>query len=120
MADHHDGPPVKPRQSTHNRVVIGEISIPRQRRVLREQRLDVVFAMGTIRVTRDLAFAPRGQVAVEAHQQIGRLFIKRLCLGLDVHVLVRTGQRAQFGSFAFNLGQRPFKIEVVGHVGRLQ
>jgi hypothetical protein len=61
--------------------------------------------------------APRGQVAVKADQQISGLLSS--AFASDSTFLVRTCQRAQFGSFAFNLGQRPFKIEVVGHVGRL-
>ena len=115
MADHHDGPPVQPREPAHDRVIVGEIAVPGQRRVFAEQRLDVVAAMRPVGVTRDLAFTPGRQVLVEVAQQSVGLLVQRAGLFLDIHALARAGHRAQLFGLAFDFGQRLFEVEVIGH-----
>jgi hypothetical protein len=117
VADYHDGLVVETGEATHDRVVIGEVAVACQRCVFGEQRVDVIFAVRTFRMTRDLAFAPGGQLFVEILEQFLGLAVQGLGLVRDVHFLVLTRHCTQFFGFAFNFGQRFFEVEVVGHKG---
>jgi hypothetical protein len=58
VADDHDRRVVETGKATHHGQIIRKIAIPGQWCVFGEQRLDIVFAMWPVRVTRDLTFAP--------------------------------------------------------------
>ncbi len=65
MADDHDRTVIQPCQAANHRVIIGKIPVPCERRELSEKPVNVVQAMGTFGVTRDLTFAPRCEVLVK-------------------------------------------------------
>ena len=115
MADHHHRLVVETREAAHDGVVIGKVAVAGQGRVFGKERLDIVLAVRTFRVTGDLAFAPGRQLFVEILEQGAGLGVERAGFVLDIHLVVLARHGAEFFSFAFDLGQRFFKIEIVRH-----
>ena len=64
MTDHHHGHVFKPRQAPHHGMIIGKIPIASQGRKLAEQGVDVIFAMGPLRMAGHLTFAPGCQAFI--------------------------------------------------------
>ncbi len=88
MTDYHHWLPIESRQPPHDRVVVGKVPVAGQRRVLGEQRVNVIFAMRPFGVPRYLAFAPGCQAFVKFFQQVRRFFVQRSDLVGNVHFLV--------------------------------
>ncbi len=113
LANHHHRQIVKPRQPAHHGVVIGKASIPCQQGEFFEQRFDIIFGMGAVRMARDLAFLPRGQGFIHILQHHARLAIQPFGFFGNIHRRVGPRHRAQLFGLAFDFRQGLFKLEVV-------
>ncbi len=118
MAHDHDRLVLKPCQTAQNCAVVGKVAIAGQRRVFGEQRLDIVRAMRSVRMARDLAFPPGRQVLVHVRQQGLGLLVEGPGLFFQIHIFFALrGECTQFRSFAFYFGKRLFELEIILHPG---
>ena len=102
MANDHHWPVAQTSQSTHDRVVIGKVTVARQGSVFLKQLLNVIFAMRPVGVAGHLAFAPWCQLGVKLFQHVTGFFVQSFGLRLNIHILIVTAHRAQLFSLAFN------------------
>ena len=112
--DDHRGV-IEPRQPAHYGQIVGKVAVPCKRRVVSEQRVDIILAVGPFGMAGDLTFPPGGQRAVEIVQQLGRLVVQGLGFGGNVHFLIGPCQCAQLFRLAFDLGQGFFEIQILRH-----
>src|SRR5690606_11827452 len=59
LAEDDDRPATEPREPAHDREVVREIAVARERRPFGEEGVHVVLAMRPVRMAGDLAFPPR-------------------------------------------------------------
>jgi hypothetical protein len=110
VAQHHAGVAVESREAADDRQVVGEVPVAMQLDEIREDLVDVIQRVGTLRMAGDLGDLPGRQVAVDVLGQLLALLAQLVDLfrdvdrGLGLHV-------AQFLDLALEFGNRLLEIE---------
>ncbi|MNI22318.1 hypothetical protein D3C73_758700 [compost metagenome] len=114
VAHDHDRLAAEAGQAPDDRLVVAELTVAVQFDEIREQAVEVVDEVRTLRVTRDLGAHPRVQVGVGFDAQ----GVGLLAQGGDLALERAAGRRQQrqLGDLGVQLGDRLFEFEVVrGH-----
>ena len=116
MADQHHPAAADPRQAADDRRVVGEIAVAGQRHEILDQPGDIILEMRPLGMARDLRLLPRRQLGIGVAQQLARLGLEPVDLGVDVESAAARGL-AQLGDAGLELGDRLFEIEIGQHCG---
>ena len=115
LADDANALAAEPAEAADDRLVLAKFPVAGERREIGNEAGDIVDAMRTLRMARDLRLLPRRKVRVELAQRVGRLAFDARDLFADLHAAGRLFERAQLLDLGFEFGNRLFKIEIGAH-----
>jgi hypothetical protein len=115
LADDHNRLTAETGKTSLDGGVFGEFAVAGQRRELVEQGFGIVLEMRPVRMSCDLRFLPRIELAVDlGHGVAGSGFEPGdFIAGVDALVLVR--KLPQLKDLAFQIGDRFFEIKIIVH-----
>src|SRR5262249_30746558 len=94
---------------------VAELAVPGQAREIRDQRVQVIQAVGPLRMPCNLCLLPRRQPRVEFIKRRGRLGLQPRDLLRDGERVAGLLERAQLFDLRLQLGHRLFEIEIAAH-----
>jgi hypothetical protein len=110
LPDDHAWLAAKASQTADNRQILAENAVARQGREFFDQLADVIDAMRTIDMARDLNLLRGGKLVVERVQLPVDLVLKTTDFAADVHMTI-AGQMPKLLDLGFELGNGFFKVQ---------
>ena len=95
---------------------LAELAVARHRREFRDQRVDEIGEVRTLRMARHQRLLPWRQIGVEIVQRLGRLVLDPRNLIADV--AAGRCQCAQFVDLGLEFGDGLFEVEIAAHLIR--
>ncbi len=118
MADDTQALAAKAAEAAHDGLVLAELAVARERREIGDEGGDVVEAVRSLRMTRDLRLLPRRQAPIERLQRLCGARLEAFDLLADRHRIALGAERAQFLDLGLEVGHRLFEVEIAAHRAR--
>ena len=118
LADHADRLAAETAKAAHQRFVLGELAVARQRGEFGDQGADEVGEVRPLRMPRHHRLLPRRQIGIELGQRLRRLLLDPRHFVADVAAGRR--EHAQLVELGLEFGDGLFEVEIGAHLVRHQ
>ena len=115
MTHDRDPSPTEKTEAGHHRGILGILPVAGNRCEVFNQRIDILQAVGSIRMAGNLRFLPRRQAGIDIRKRLIRLALQPADFFVNRNGIAFLGDGAQFLDLALKIGNRLFEVEIGKH-----
>src|SRR5262249_12233537 len=102
-------------ETAHDCRILTELAVASDWGEFTDDRVDVIEAVGPLRMTRHLGLLPRGEICIEGFERLRGACLEPLDFVADGNRIALGVKRAELLNLGLELGYRFFEVEVTAH-----